>query len=179
MRARYLHRNSFEYDPQAKIWMFGNHKPLVTGCDGGIWRRPRLVPFAVVIPEDERDPELFARLLGELDGILAWAVEACRAWQAQGLTTPPAVQVATEEFRSESDVVGRFLAECTAAGSGTTGAHALYRVYRAWSENEGHKPMSNTALGSRLSERGLKKMRTTCGNHYQNLTLTQTAASFY
>mgnify|MGYP000985256465 FL=1 len=60
-----------------------------------------------------------------------------------------------------------------------TGAHALYQVYRAWSENEGHKPMSNTALGRRLSERGLKKMRTTCGNHYQNLTLTQTAASFY
>ena len=76
MRARYLHHNSFEYDPQAKIWMFGNHKPLVTGSDGGIWRRPRLVPFAVVIPESERDPELFARLLCELDGILAWAVRA-------------------------------------------------------------------------------------------------------
>ena len=179
MRARYLHRNSFEYDPQAKIWMFGNHKPLVTGSDGGIWRRPRLVPFAVVIPESERDPELFARLLCELDGILAWAVEGCRAWQEEGLTTPPAVQLATDEFRSESDVVGRFLAECTAAGSGMTGAHALYQVYRAWSENEGHKPMSNTALGRKLSERGLKKVRTTCGNHYQGLTLTQIAASFY
>ncbi len=179
MRARYLHRNSFEYEPQAKIWMFGNHKPLVTGADLGIWRRPRLVPFAVSIPEDERDPDLFARLQGELDGVLAWAVEGCRQWQAEGLNTPPAIHQATADFRSESDLIGRFLAECTAPGEEMVGAHTLYLVYRAWSENEGHKPMSNTALGRRLSERGLCRLRTACGNHYSGLRLTQTVASLY
>ncbi len=179
MRARYLHHNSFEYEPQAKIWMFGNHKPLVTGSDLGIWRRPRLVPFAVSIPAVERDAALLDKLLAELDGILVWAVEGCRQWQAEGLNTPAAVNVATAEFRSESDLIGRFLAECTAADDGMISAHALYLVYRAWSENEGHKPMSNTALGRKLSERGLHKVRTAAGNHYTGLRMTQTIADLY
>jgi putative DNA primase/helicase len=120
-----------------------------------------------------------ARLLGELDGILAWAVAGCRDWQEQGLATPAAVCLATEEFRSETDLVGRFLAECTAASEEMVSAHTLYLVYRAWSENEGHKPMSNTALGRKLSERGLRKVRTACGNHYAGLRLTQTVSSLY
>jgi putative DNA primase/helicase len=178
MRARFLHRNSFEYDPQAKIWMFGNHKPLVTGTDVGIWRRPRLVPFSVVIPEDERDPDLFAKLLQEMDGILTWAVQGCRDWQEYGLEAPPAVTAATQEFRTENDLVGRFLAECTQPG-GTTTAHALYQVYRAWSESEGHKPMSNTALGRRLSERCLPRVRSMRGHHYQGISLTRTADDLF
>jgi putative DNA primase/helicase len=40
-----------------------------------IWRRIRLIPFEVIIPEGERDPNLAARLIvEELSGILAWAV---------------------------------------------------------------------------------------------------------
>jgi putative DNA primase/helicase len=177
MRARFLHRNSFEYDPQAKIWMFGNHKPLVTGTDVGIWRRPRLVPFTVIIPENERDPELFGKLLSELDGILTWAVQACRDWQAYGLAAPDAVAAATQEFRTENDLVGRFLAECTEPG-GTTTAHALYQVYRAWSESEGHKPMSSTALGRRLSERGVPRARTMHGFYYHGIALNRSESNF-
>jgi putative DNA primase/helicase len=178
MRARYLHKNSFEFDPQAKVWMYGNHKPLVTGTDTGIWRRPRLVPFAVTIPEAERDPALLDKLLNELDGVLAWAVAGCLAWLRDGLRTPDAVRMATEEYRTDSDIIGRFLAECTKSSTDSIGALALYKVYKAWAENEGHKPMSNTAFGRKLSERGLENTRNILGKQYARLELTQSAADF-
>lgn len=178
MRARYLHKNSFEFDPQAKVWMYGNHKPVIVGTDRGIWRRPRLVPFTVAIPEAEKDKNLLDKLLGELDGVLAWAVAGCLAWQRDGLRTPDAVRMATEEYRTDSDVIGRFLADCTESSSDSVGAMALYKVYQAWAESEGHKVMSNTSFGRALSERGLERVHTIVGKQYKGLALTQTTADF-
>lgn len=178
MRARYLHKNSFEFDPQVKVWMYGNHKPLVTGTDTGIWRRPRLVPFAVTIPEAERDPALLDKLFAELDGILAWAVAGCLVWQRDGLGTPDAVRAATREYRTESDVVGRFLEECTVVCTESVGALQLYKAYKAWAENEGHKLMSNTTFGRKLSERGLEKVHTMIGKQYKGLALIQAPGGY-
>ena len=174
MRARYLHRNSFEFDPQVKVWMYGNHKPLVNGTDTGIWRRPRLVPFTVTIPEKERDPALLDKLFAEIDGVLSWAVAGCLAWQRDGLGTPDEVSAATKLYRTENDIIGRFLEECTIETKDEkffAGAMQMYKAYQAWAENEGHKPMSNTAFGRKLSERGLDKKRESAGNVYPGRAL--------
>lgn len=56
--ARHLHREPFEFRPQFKLWVAGNHKPVIRGTDLGIWRRLRLIPFTVQIPEGEVDPDL-------------------------------------------------------------------------------------------------------------------------
>jgi len=53
------------------------------------------VPFPVTIPEEERDPHLLGKLRAELPGVLLWALEGLREWQAQGLAPPPAVRQAT------------------------------------------------------------------------------------
>ena len=53
--ARFLHAEFFEYRPQFKIIMSGNHKPEIRGTDRGMWRRVCLVPFTVTIQEDEKD----------------------------------------------------------------------------------------------------------------------------
>lgn len=75
-----------------------------------IWRRIRLIPFEVIIPEGERDPNLAARLIvEELSGILAWAVQDCLAWQEKGLKPPEKVQAATGAYRKEMDVLAGFL----------------------------------------------------------------------
>jgi hypothetical protein len=39
--------------------------------------------------------------------------------------------------------------------------------------------MSNTALGRKLAERGVKKVRTMWGNQYQGLQLTKSATDLY
>lgn len=86
-----------------------NHRPLIQGTDHAIWRRIRLIPFTVTIPEPERDKQLGEKLLAELPGILRWAVEGCSAWQQEGLESPLAVKGATGEYRAEMDTVAQFI----------------------------------------------------------------------
>ena len=82
--ARHLYGHNFTFTPSHTLWVSGNHKPRVKGTDLGIWRRIRLVPFSVQIPDEEVDPTLPTQLLGELSGILMWAIEGCLDWQEHG-----------------------------------------------------------------------------------------------
>jgi putative DNA primase/helicase len=35
--ARFLHHEPFAFKPTFKLWLYGNHKPVITGTDDGIW----------------------------------------------------------------------------------------------------------------------------------------------
>jgi P4 family phage/plasmid primase-like protien len=96
--ARFLYSHLFEYSPQFKIWLAANYKPNITGTDHAIWRRIKLIPFDVTIPENERDPNLPSKLRDELSGILAWAVKGAMEWYASGLGEPDEVKRATAAF---------------------------------------------------------------------------------
>ncbi len=52
--ARFLHKEFFEFKNTAKIIVAANYKPKIAGTDYGIWRRIKLVPFQVTIPEGNR-----------------------------------------------------------------------------------------------------------------------------
>ena len=49
IHARNPYEKPFSFDPTHTLWMFGNHKPVISGMDHGIWRRIYLVPFTVTI----------------------------------------------------------------------------------------------------------------------------------
>lgn len=154
--ARFMRAEWFAFKPVCKIWLATNHRPQVRGTDEAIWRRIRLIPFAVTIPEDERDTRLLSRLRAELPGILAWAVEGCLEWQRDGLQPPAAVMAATSNYRAEQDVIGAFLADRYVSKPGAFVASAdLYRAYRAWAEGAGEHVMAQRKLGLVLRERGL------------------------
>jgi putative DNA primase/helicase len=70
IRARKLYKDFFQFDATHKIVLGVNHKPRVTGTDHGIWRRIKLVPWSVVIPEEEKDRHMAEKLKGEMPGIL-------------------------------------------------------------------------------------------------------------
>lgn len=156
--ARFLRQEFFNFRPQFKLWMYGNHKPVITGTDDGIWRRILLVPFAVQIPQAEQDRGLPDRLRAELPGILAWAVAGWQQYQTAGLNPPTAVSSATDGYRSESDVLGQFLAECTIQGDGLRAAGGdLYNCYKTWTEENGLGTLSNPKFARQLMDRGFSK----------------------
>lgn len=158
--ARFLHQEFFAFKPQFKLWIAGNHKPIIKGTDLGIWRRIRLIPFNATISAEEKDSKLQAKLLLELPGILAWAVRGCLAWQRDGLTAPKSVVNATANYRSESDLVGQFLDECCdLAPLAQTSGKVIYMAYRQWSETQGTRAMSATMLARKLTERGFEQRR--------------------
>ena len=167
--ARRMKEDFWTFPPTHKIWMATNHKPEIRGTDDGIWRRVRLIPFAVQIPPHERDPRLTERLIGELSGILNWAMEGCLSWQTQGLQEPAMVMAATESYRNESDELGAFLADATLEGAHyTVKAGDLFEEYQRWGGT-----LTMTSFGKAMQEKYDRK-RLKSGYHYRGIGLIQT-----
>lgn len=154
--ARFLFGEYFEFQPQFKLWLAANHKPTIKGTDHAIWRRIKLIPFNVTIPDKEQDKKLIEKLKGELSGILTWIVQGCLEWQKGGLQTPDEVEAATNDYRNEMDEVGTFLAECCIMQPNVkVNPTDLYDAYKKWCEDTGETVLKQRDFGVRLTERGL------------------------
>ncbi len=164
--ARRMHQDFFEFEPTHQIMLATNHKPRVTGIDEGIWRRLRLVPFAVTVPEEKRDPMLPEKLASEGSGILNWMLQGLRKYNADGLPMPSAIRAATADYRSASDVVGTFLEDCTAPAPGEVRSGELYQAYSTWCGDSGERAMAQKQFGIRLEERGLQRHKGAGGNRF-------------
>ena len=169
LTARHLHHDFFDFIAQFKLTLSGNHKPMIRGQDHGIWRRFLLVPWKVMVPEEDQDLNLADKLKAEASGILNWALDGCRMWLESGLDVPAGVRVATDEYRSDSDPVGRFLAACTEGmpGDSVEGAE-IYAAYHKWCKANAERTWSMTAFGRALAERGYEKQR---GNRVKYLNV--------
>lgn len=162
--ARRMREDYWYFRPTHKLWIAGNHKPNVRGTDHAMWRRIRLVPFAVTIADAAKDPQLPEKLATELPGILRWAVDGCLEWQRIGLAAPSVVLAATEEYREEQDVVGDFLGErCALDPLFTCSASELYEAYSAWCDENHQRAMSQRAVAERLKQKTCSPFRAGAG----------------
>jgi P4 family phage/plasmid primase-like protien len=158
--ARRMRQDYVTFLPTHKLWLAANHLPRVRGTDHAIWRRLVVVPFLVTFDGARRDPDLGARLAAEAPGILAWALEGCRAWQQQGLAVPAQVEMATADYRGQEDHLGRFLAECCELGDDrSVPAATLRRRYEEWCREQGETLWTAKAVGAELTRRGLDRAR--------------------
>lgn len=157
--VRHLRHDFFDFVPHFKINLSGNHKPSIRGQDIGIWRRLLLVPWMVTIPREERDKKLTERLWAEeRSGILNWVLDGTRLWLEKGLEVPDAVRAATDQYREDSDPIGRFIGECVEEAAGfTVQASEMYEAYRKWCVANAERPWTNTSFGKVLPERGLER----------------------
>ncbi len=160
VRARRMRENFWEFKPTHHVWLAGNHKPTITGTDHGIWRRVKLIPFDVVIPESDQDKELPSKLALELPGILNWALAGCLDWQRNGMKEPEIVQVRTTEYSTEMDDVAQFLSDACQFGPGYIApATELFQAFKRETGSE----ISQNAFGRKLRGRGLESKRTNTG----------------
>lgn len=157
MTARFMRGEFFTFQPQFKVLLATNHRPVIRGTDHGIWRRIRLVPFTEKITDEEKDRELGAKLAREAGGILRWAVEGCLIWQREGLNPPEAVVEATDDYRADMDVLGHFLAERCVVGAQSVGNTPLYKAFTDWCNDNGEKPRSHKWMTEQLQDRGYKQ----------------------
>lgn len=161
LRARRLFENGYTFAPKCKVWLSTNHRPQITGTDHAIWRRIRLLPFTVTIPDNERDLELPAKLEDELSGILAWAVEGCRQWLAHGEQPPSAVLQATEQYRRDMDALASWIEDrCELRPGIRSSAKDLYADYVEYCGRSGEDALKQRTFGTRLTERGCGETRT-------------------
>lgn len=154
--ARRMREDFYSFQPTHNFALMTNHKPIVRGVDEGIWRRLLLLPFDEVIPKAEQDLNFAEKLKDEAPGILAWAVEGARVFLEDGaLALPPIVAEATATYRTESDVLGGFVAEeCDVDARASILSSQLYATYERWCDDSGERPLPKRTLGLRLQERG-------------------------
>lgn len=155
MDARHLQGDFFSFDPEFKLTIQGNYKPTLSGTDEGIKSRLLLAPFNVTIPKEERDLQLVDKLRAEASGILNWMLDGLRSWLDNGLTEPQQISEATAKYFATSDVLGRFLENCTVREIGhRVQSSVLYQVYEAWCKSSGESPWKNRGFSLALDDRG-------------------------
>lgn len=153
--ARFLFGSTFKFKPVFKLWISANHKPAIHDASHGMWRRVQLIPFTVEISEAKKDKTLEGRLLGESSGILNWAVQGAQDWLQYGLQPPAIVAAATEQYRTDSDLLGLFIRDvCAIDEWRKIDAAQHYKVYCEWCQRTGERAWANQSFHRKLTDRG-------------------------
>ena len=112
MAARKLYHEMRDFVPTHKLWIRGNHMPGVVDASDGFWRRILLVHFGVNITEKQKIADLDDQIIrDELPGVLNWMLEGRLAWQKSGLNIPDCMRADCSEYREDTDILGRWIAE--------------------------------------------------------------------
>ncbi len=165
------HREWFEFEPEYKLVLYTNFRPKVDGSDGAVWDRIRLIPFRVSFA-DREDQELGDKLAAEAEGILAWLVEGCLEWQDSGLGSCDAVEQATAAYRTENDVIGRFVDECCELGDDFRVERKELRAALAtFCDDNGDEVPPATTIGRWLTERGARESKAGGRKGYRGIRL--------
>lgn len=176
--ARALYGAQEEFRPVFKLWIAANHRPRAKGQDHGLWRRIKLIPFTVTIPEADRDRDLRVKLREEFPGIMAWAARGLAEWLRTGLDEPTDVTAATEEFRRSQDpIAGFWSTSVTTEKSAVTTCKEFYQAYKTWAEGEGEEPVSPKAVGLRLADMGFRSITEGRSKVYRGVRLVGVSGS--
>jgi putative DNA primase/helicase len=153
--ARFMRQDFFEYVPQFKLTISGNHKLSVRSVDEAIKRRINLVPFNVTIKEEDRDPDLRDKLRAEWPGILVWMIDGCLDWQANGLRPPKAVTDATDAYLQDEDAICQWYEErCIADNQAELATSKLFENWKQWAEVRGEYVGNQKRFKQRLETLG-------------------------
>ena len=147
--------------------------PEVRGTDTGIWSRLRLIPFEVSF-EGREEKNLKTTLVAEADGILSWAVQGAIEWYQHGLTFPDAVIQASQVWREDADLLGRFIDEkCITAELFEIKSSELYRAYKNYCEEGGEQSDSANRFAMQMEEKGFEKKKRTAGNYWLGIKVVE------
>lgn len=172
IRANFMRQDHFEYQPQFKLIIAGNHRPALNGVGEAMRRRLHLVPFDMTITPEARDPRLTSALHAELPGILAWMIAGCQEWQETGLAPPPKITSAVKDYFDEEDLVGQWIDDCCEISPMAKAQSAqLYQSWKRWAEVRGIDAGSLKSLGEDLRRRTFSPARIGGARGWQGIAL--------
>jgi putative DNA primase/helicase len=167
-----MRQDFFEFTPQFKLFIAGNHRPGLRSVDEAIRRRLHLIPFAVTIPTEERDAVLTEKLKAEWPGILAWIIEGCLEWQTEGLAAPEAVTAATAEYLESEDAIAAWIDErCECKPDAWAASSMLFASWVEWAAAAGEALGSQRKLNQKLVDRKFSKHRLKAGEGFYGLCI--------
>lgn len=158
VNARFLHRNSFDFTPQFKMYINTNYLPFIDDNTAFESDRIWVIPFDRHFERNERDVRL-KELFDEENAksaILNWLIEGWMLLQQEGLTPPDAVWDATQKYCGESDEIGQFAEdELVAEDTAEVRTAQVYDRYKVWCGVNGYRPMNNRNFKKAVARLGI------------------------
>ena len=143
LNARFLHENSFDFQPQFKIYVNTNFLPVINDMTLFSSDRIIIIPFDRHFDEHSRDTTLKRQFAEERvqSAILNWLLEGYRLLRSEGLQLPDSVKAATDRYQHDSDKMALFfednLVEDSTAEELTS---TVYARYKGWCQENGCYP---------------------------------------
>ncbi len=162
LTARFLRENSFEFKPQFKLFIDTNHLPQISDMTLFESDRIKIIPFNRHFSAAERDIDLksyFAKP-ENLSGILNWCLEGFRLYMTEGLAMPDSVEMATAQYRQQSDRIMMFTSQCVKKETGQElRAQAVYSRYKDWCAENGFKYENAANFRKKMEQAGFVYQR--------------------
>lgn len=140
LNARFLHENSFDFQPHFKLYINTNYLPTVNDMTIFTSGRIIIIPFERHFDESEQDKSLkkeFAKTEVQ-SAILNWLLDGYELLQKEGLSIPKSVKDATSLYQHNSDKLQLFIEECMEQGNYEEKTSSVYQCYRSWCLENGH-----------------------------------------
>jgi putative DNA primase/helicase len=176
--ARFMRQDFFTFMPKFKLFVIGNHKPVLNNVDDAAKRRFNIVPF--ISKPVTPDRELEAKLIAEAPGILRWMIDGCLDWQQHGLIRPRVVIEATAEYFSDQDCLSHWLEEECICDPGnryrseTSGV--LYKSWCEYAKAAGVKPGTKATFKDNLTAAGFPSYKGNAGREFFGISLRPKSA---
>jgi len=175
--ARFMRRDFFEFRPDFKLMVIGNHKPTLHNVDEAARRRFNIVPF--IHKPAAPDRELEQKLRAEAPAILQWMINGCIDWQMNGLLRPECVIHATEEYFSDQEIFKHWLEEeCICAPGNvdwSTASSVLFKSYSDYAKGTGSKPGTASSFKEKMTEAGFTHYRSSKAREFFGIRLVAKA----
>ncbi len=140
INARFLHENSFDFQPLFKLYINTNYLPAVNDMTIFTSGRVIIVPFERHFDESEQDKSLkqeFSKPEVQ-SAILNWLLEGYALLQKEGLVLPQSVKDSTARYQHDSDKMVLFMEDCMEQGDFEERTSSVYRRYKNWCAENGH-----------------------------------------
>lgn len=141
---------------RARFVLCSNSLPTFFDRSDAIWRRLRVIPFDVQIPESERNPDLAQEIIrDELPGVMLWALDGLAEIIKLGRVQDcPAGQKIKDAHRGDCDHERTFLLDTYEPGDDgdRIASTDVYTAYRQWIENNGYRPLGAGKFNARLED---------------------------
>jgi putative DNA primase/helicase len=161
--ARPLYRKQFEFEPQAKLILPTNFKPVFDAEDQAAIDRVKMIPFTARFThrghgsEKRIDKPFIAKLMNEdLDQVFTWMVVGATRWYAdQDLSLPSFAQKQMSEYVQELKIVDRFIAEeCELGADKYQKRSELHAAFKRWCLQEDEPVWSARRFRAAIKGRG-------------------------
>jgi putative DNA primase/helicase len=148
--------DSFQLTPFSRLLFSANEIPTSPDVSKGYQRRWKIVPFPNMFGEADQDRGLLDKLTTpkEMSGLLNMAIHSYKELRARGVfKLGDTMRRAHDEFVEAIDPVAVFIREKTrVASDASDDKTALYKGYKGWCDEVGHKPLSARKFNLRIRQ---------------------------